>query len=98
MITEDVKSNNANPFIVILNIFKYAFVGLKYISYELWVDLYNGASYRVDKTYQSTKQAFMTEEDKIYERTKRKVKKEKVYKYSAKTLAKLEQEKERIVS
>lgn len=27
MITEDVKSNNANPFIVILNIFKYAFVG-----------------------------------------------------------------------
>jgi len=97
MITEDVKSNNANPFIVILNIFKYAFVGLKYISYELWVDLYNGASYRVDKTYQSTKQAFMTEEDKIYERTKRKVKKEKVYKYSAKTLAKLEQEKKELL-
>ena len=97
MITEDVKSNNANPFIVILNIFKYAFVGLKYISYELWVDLYNGASYRVDKTYQSTKQAFMTEEDKIYERTKRKVKKEKVYKYSAKTLAKLELEKKELL-
>lgn len=72
MITEDVKSNNANPFIVILNIFKYAFVGLKYISYELWVDLYNGASYRVDKTYQSTKQAFMTEEDKFMKEQKEK--------------------------
>lgn len=39
----------------------------------------------------------MTEEDKIYERTKRKVKKEKVYKYSAKTLAKLEQEKKELL-
>ena len=97
MITEDAKSNNANPFIVILNIFKYAFVGLKYVSYEMWANLYAGASYKVDKTYQSTKQAFMTEEDKIYERTKRKVKKQKVYKYSAKTLAKLEEEKKKLL-
>ncbi len=97
MVTENVKSNSANPFIVIFNIFKYAFVGLKYIAYDFWVSLYTGASYTLDKTYQSTKQAFLTEEDRIYERTKRKVKKEKAYKYSAKTLAKLEEEKKALL-
>lgn len=77
MITEDAKSNNANPFIVILNIFKYAFVGLKYVSYEMWANLYAGASYKVDKTYQSTKQAFMTEEAKYMKEQKEKLKKKK---------------------
>ena len=97
MITEDVKSNKDNPFMVFLNIFMYAFVGIKYVSFEMWKNMYEGASYKVDKTYQSTKQAFLTEEDKIYERTKKKVKKEKVYKYSAKTLAKLEAEKKALL-
>lgn len=97
MITEDVKSNKVNPFMVFLNIFMYAFVGIKYVSFEMWKNLYIGTSYKVDKTYQGTKQAFMTEEDKLYERTKKKVKKEKVYKYSAKTLAKLEAEKKALL-
>ena len=39
-------------------------MGLKYICFDLWVDIYNSASYGVDRTYQSTKQAFMTQEEK----------------------------------
>ena len=97
MITEDIKSNSINPFMVIFNIFKYAFVGFKYVSFEMWKNLYIGTSYKVDKTYQSTKQAFLTEEDKLYERTKRRIKKEKIYKYSAKVLAKLEAEKKALL-
>ena len=88
---------SSNPFIIVLNIFIYAFIGIKYVCFDMWKDIYIGASYKVDKTYQSTKQAFMTEEDKIYERTKKRVKKEKVYKYSAKTLAKLEEEKKELL-
>lgn len=81
------------PFIILINIIKYAFVGLKYVGFDLWVDLYKGASFKVDRTYQTTKQAFLTQEEKLYERTKKKSKKEKAYKYSAKTLSKLEEEK-----
>ena len=100
--SESAKRNNMldilkSPFQVIINIFKYTFMGLKYICFDLWVDIYNSASYGVDRTYQSTKQAFMTLEEKIYERTRKKVKKEKVYKYSARTLAKLEEEKKELL-
>ena len=100
--SESAKRNNMldilkSPFQVIINIFKYAFMGLKYICLDLWFDIYNSASYGVDRTYQSTKQAFMTQEEKIYERTRKKVKKEKVYKYSARTLAKLEEEKKELL-
>ncbi len=97
MNAESVKQNKFNPFAVLINIFKYAFVGIKYLVFDVWKDLYNGASYQVDKTYQGAKQAFLTEEDKLYERTKKKKKKEKVYKYSAKTLAKLEEEKKNLL-
>ncbi len=86
-----------SPFVVLGNIFKYAFMGIKYMLYDLWADLYAGASYSVDKTYRTTKQAFLSEEDKLYERTKKKPKKEKVYKYSEKTLAKLEEEKKALL-
>ena len=86
-----------SPFVVLGNIFKYAFMGIKYMLYDLWADLYAGASYSVDKTYRTTKQAFLSEEDKLYERTKKKPKKEKVYKYSEKTLAKLEEEKKELL-
>ena len=100
--SESTKSNNMldlikSPFIILLNILKYTWMGLKYICFEGWVDLYNSASYGLDKTYKSTKQAFITEEEKIYERTKKKTKKEKVYKYSQKTLAKLEEEKKELL-
>ena len=86
-----------SPFVVLGNIFKYAFMGIKYMLYDLWAVLYAGASYSVDKTYRTTKQAFLSEEDKLYERTKKKPKKEKVYKYSERTLAKLEEEKKALL-
>ena len=97
-LNETTKSNNVleilkTPFIVLYNIIAYAGVGIKAVFFDFWVNLYNGASYQVDKTYRHTKQQFMEEEDKIYEMTKKKPKKEKVYKYSAKYLAKLEEEK-----
>lgn len=84
------------PFTILANMFGYAKTGIKFCLYEFWVDLYTGASYQVDRTYQSTKQAFMAEEEKLYERTKKKPKPQKVYKYSAKTLAKLEQQKKEL--
>lgn len=86
-----------SPFIIVYNIFVYAFIGIKYLGYELWVDLYNGASYKVNKSYQATKQAFLAEEDRIYEKTKSKKKKPKEYKYSAKTLEKLAEEKKQLL-
>ena len=43
-----------SPFVIILNIIKYTWVGLKYVGFDLWVDLYNSASYKVDRTYQTT--------------------------------------------
>lgn len=84
------------PFIILYNIIIYCGVGIKATFFDLWVNLYNGASYQVDKTYRATKQQFMEEEDKIYEMTKKKPKKQKVYKYSARTLAKLEEEKKEL--
>ena len=101
-LNEAPKSNNVldiikTPFIVLYNILAYSGVGIKATFFDLWVNLYNGASYQVDKTYRHTKQQFMEEEDKIYEMTKKKPKKVKIYKYSAKTLAKLEQEKKELM-
>ena len=101
-LNENPKNSNImnalkTPFIVLYNILVYAGVGFKATFFDLWVNLYNSASYQVDKTYRHTKQQFMEEEDKIYEMTKRKPKKEKVYKYSAKTLAKLEEEKKELL-
>lgn len=100
--TDTKKTNNIleilkMPFIIIYNIIHYGFTGIKYLCFELWVELYNGASYKVDSVYQATKQAFMDEEEKIYERTKKKAKVEKKRKYSAKTLAKLEEEKKNLL-
>ena len=101
-LNETPKSNNVldiikTPFVILYNILAYSGVGIKATFFDLWVNLYNGASYQVDKTYRHTKQQFMEEEDKIYEMTKKKPKKEKVYKYSAKTLAKLEEEKKELM-
>ena len=85
------------PFVILYNIIVYCGVGIKATFFDLWVNLYNGASYQVDKTYRHTRQQFMAEEDKIYEMTRKKPKKEKVYKYSARTLAKLEEEKKELM-
>lgn len=89
-------TNSENILMIIPNIFKYAFIGIKYVFYELWVDLYMGASYGVDKTYKSAKEIFASEEERIYEKTKKKQKKEKVYHYSASYLQKLELKKKEL--
>ena len=97
--TENQNSNNKiveilkMPIMIVYNIFYFAFLGIKTVFFDFWVGLYNKTSYQVDKTYRKTKEHILDEEERIYERTKRKSKKEKIYKYSAKTLAKLEEQK-----
>lgn len=80
------------PFYTILNILVFALKGLKACFYDLWVIVFSALSYRLDKLYQGTKSMSGDDANEIYERTK-KVKKAKVYHYSAKMMAKLEKEK-----
>ena len=93
----DNKKENKNWYMTIINFFKafimnflyifyYAFIGLKACTFDLFVFLYNSISWRTGKAYQKTKDALNTNNDK--ERDK----KAKVYKYSARTMAKLEAE------
>lgn len=86
-----------SPFVILYNIIVYTGVGIKAVFFDFWVNIYNGVSYQVDKTYRHTKQQFMAEEEKIYEKTRKKPKKEKVYKYRAKTLANLERERQELL-
>lgn len=81
---------------VFINIFIYAFIGLKACTYDLFVFLYNSISWRFDKAYRKTKEA-ISPKNTLDEEEKRKEKKKKVYKYSAKTMAKLEQEYQELV-
>lgn len=78
-----------NIILTIFHIFSYAIIGLKACTYDLFVFLYNSLSWRLDKAYRRTKEALGP--NAIDEDNKKK-KKEKVYHYSAKTLAKLESE------
>ena len=81
-----------NIILVIFHIFSYAFIGIKACTYDLFVYVYNFLSWRLDKAYKRTKNAIgsnLNEENKK--------KKEKVYNYSAKTLAKLEAEYQELV-
>jgi len=75
--------------LVLFHIFSYAFTGIKACTYDLFVYLYNNLSWRLDKAYKRTKEALGPHGD-IDDNKKKK--KEKVYNYSAKTLAKLEAE------
>ena len=87
-------------YIIIYNIFYFAFLGGKLVFFDFWSNLFMGASYQVDKTYRrvtKTAEQNLSEEELIYEKTKRSRKKEKVYKYSAKTLAKLEEQKKMLL-
>lgn len=81
------------PIITLYNIIVYAFIGLKYMFFDLWVSLFNSASYQADKVYRAAKKDVIAEGEELYEKTKKKAKKEKVYKYSARTLRQLEEEK-----
>ena len=82
-----------NVILTIFHIFSYAFIGIKASTYDLFVYLYNYASWRVDKAYKRTKEVLGTQGDN----DDAKKKKEKVYNYSAKTLAKLEAEYQELI-
>ena len=87
-------------YIIIYNIFYFALLGVKLVFFDFWANLFMGASYQVDKTYRHvtrSQEQNLSEEERIYEKTKRSKKKEKVYKYSAKTLAKLEEQKKMLL-
>lgn len=87
-------------YIIIYNIFYFALLGVKLVFFDFWANLFMGASYQVDKTYRHvtrSQEQNLSEEERIYEKTKRSRKKEKVYKYSAKTLAKLEEQKKMLL-
>lgn len=95
MNTETKPSSNMNalvlPFYTIANIFVFAAKGFKALFYDLWVILFNSASYSFDKLYKSAKD-FSDDSNDIYERTK-KARKVKQYHYSDKKLASLEKQK-----
>ncbi len=91
-------SNYLIPFIILKNILRYMLIGTKFVLYECWIELYNSASYKADSVYRSVtmKDKMLEEGDILYEKTKSRVKKEKVYKYSKRTLEKLEIEKKNL--
>lgn len=75
-------------FSTIGSIFSYAFIGLKASTYDLFMYIFNSSSYKLDTAYKKTKD-MVGGGDYIDDTNK---KKEKVYKYSTRTLAKLEAE------
>lgn len=81
-----------NVILVIFSIFSFAFIGLKACTYDLFVFIYNSLSWRLDKAYKRTKEAL-----KVPEYNNDGKKKQKTYKYSRKTLAKLEMEYQELV-
>lgn len=82
-----------NVILVIFSIFSYAVIGIKACTYDLFVYIYNSASWKLDKAYRRIKEAINVKED--YDLSKRK--KEKVYHYSNKTLSKLEKEAQELL-
>ena len=95
--TDEKPNIFAYPFIIIYNIIIDAFVGIKTVFIDLPSNLFKGASYQVDKTYKASKNIVQSEEDKLYQMTTKRKKKEKVYKYSARTLMKLEEKKKALL-
>ncbi len=83
-----------NIFLTIAYIPYYSFIGIKACTFDLFVSLYNSASWHLDKAYRTTKNAIDKNPNNVYndDSDNRKKKKQKVYKYSAKTMAKLEAE------
>ncbi|MEG0977260.1 MAG: type II secretion system F family protein, partial [Bacilli bacterium] len=80
------------PFYTILNIIVFALKGVKALFYDLWIMLYQAISWQLDKTNRGIKE-LTNDENNLYERTKSRSKKKKVYKYSSSTLKKLQKEK-----
>ncbi len=80
-----------NILLTFFNIFYFAFVGLKACTFDIFVKIYNSFSWKTDSAYKNTKGA-IKDDDKI-----NKGKKAKQYKYSAKTMAKLEADYQELV-
>lgn len=94
-----------------IKIFKYFYIGIKACTYDLFVYLYNALSWKLDKAYRRTKEVITKEpstggvnifegmNNPIYEEEKntKKKKKEKIYTYSPKKMAKLEKEYQELV-
>ena len=91
------KNNNfiLNIFMPFLNIFKYAFIGVKACTFDLFVYLYNSASWHLDKAYKRTKEVLGP--DAFIDEEKEKKKKVKVYKHSKRTLEKLKIEQDALI-
>jgi len=83
-----------NVILVIFSLFSYAVIGVKACTYDLFVFLYSSLSWKLDKAYKRTKEVLGPHE---VDDSEKKKKKEKVYNYSAKTLAKLEKEYQELV-
>ena len=79
------------PFMVIFYIFKYALRGIKFFTIDFVVFIYGFLSYNLDKNYRTVQYKLKEAEEEQHRVEK--TKKEKVYHYSEKTLAKLEEEK-----
>ncbi len=84
------------PFTVIFDIFRYALRGLKFLTIDFVVFIYGYFSYNLDKNYRKI-QYKLKEESEETERVKKR-KKEKVYRYNARTMAKLEAEKQALLN
>jgi type IV pilus assembly protein PilC len=88
-----VKDNSNSILLIPINFFKYAFLGIKALIFDIWVILFNAISFQVDKAYRGTKNTLTN--DEIYEKNKGKGKKaDKHYSYSVKVLKKLELERQ----
>jgi type IV pilus assembly protein PilC len=96
----EISSNNSinenkSSFFIIL-FFKYAFLGVKALFFDIWVIIFNLLSFYLDSAYKKTKSSLGANSfnDDEYDRIKGSGnKKEKKYNYSINTLKKLEAEK-----
>ena len=105
------KNNNIFVSLILsfVHVFKYAFLGLRACTVDLFFVIYDAISWKLDKAYRNTKDALVKETSSVnlnsptggainYEdRYKSKKKKEKTYVYSDKKMAKLELEYQELV-
>ncbi len=80
--------------LVIFSIFSYAVIGIKACTYDLFVYIYNNISWKLNKGYKRAKEDINISKETELDKKRRK---EKVYNYSSKTLAKLEAEYQELV-
>ena len=82
-----------NVFYAFLSVFSYAYIGIKACTFDLFVYLYNAITWRFNKGYKRAQDDYYDDEEDDSKRNKE----PKVYKYSKKTMAKLETEYNELV-